>query len=350
MRGLLLAALVVLPAGLEAQTAAPARPAWVATLPDQAGRLYALGTAQLAGSESDAINRASDRARLEVVTRLRATVRGRTSVTVRTSETRQAGAASGAGVRQVRDEMSVGADAEDLPGLVVEGTYTDRPARTVYALAYLDLAQARSAMADRLDQAREYRLRVGDEWSRKARWRLRKVQEDLNRVDGSIALLAATGTGQDLRPGLQAERAALDKALQAFEAKPLPPLDLSRTTMGLRSNVNLPLGVQAYLEAQIGACGLQYRNLNPDLILNLTFSGGAKGPEFISVDTDIYAGVTYRTDAQMMILEGGGTALTRPVSIQLDQPGSPEGMVDQFRRLFERRLPRLVGEVQAELQ
>ncbi len=112
-------------------------------------------------------------------------------------------------------------------------------------------------MADRLDQAREYRLRVGDEWSRKARWRLRKVQEDLNRVDGSIALLAATGTGQDLRPGLQAERAALDKALQAFEAKPLPPLDLSRTTMGLRSNVNLPLGIQAYLEAQIGACGLQ---------------------------------------------------------------------------------------------
>ncbi len=120
MRGLLLAALVVLPAGLEAQTAAPARPAWIATLPDQAGRLYALGTAQLAGSESDAINRASDRARLEVVTRLRATVRGRTSVTTRTSETRQAGAASGAGERQVRDEMSVGAEAEDLPGLVVE--------------------------------------------------------------------------------------------------------------------------------------------------------------------------------------------------------------------------------------
>jgi hypothetical protein len=52
----------------------------------------------------------------------------------------------------------------------------------------------------------------------------------------------------------------------------------------------------------------------------------------------------------MTIQEGGGAALTRPVLIQVDQFGSPDGMVNQFRRLFERRLPKLISEVVTELQ
>lgn len=363
MRWLVLAVLVTVPAGLAAQGAVPAeipsaartpdsgKPGWIGTLPELPGRLYALGTAELGRNEGDAIVRASDRARLEVVTRLRATVQGRTSITTRSSQTQQQGAkATGAGDRQVRDEVSVGARAEDLPGLVVERTYSDPAARTVFALAYLDLAQARNALAARLDQAREGRVRIGDEQSRKARWRLRKIQEDLNRIDESIGLLAVTGAGLDLRPALQAERASLDKGLQRLEDKDLPPLDLAKTSMGLRANVGLPPGIQGYLEAQIAECGLPYRNLNPDLILNLTFSGGTKGPEFIFMDLDFYSGVTYRTEAQMTILEGGGSALTRPVPIQVAQFSYPDGMVNQFRRLFERRLPRLISEVLTELQ
>jgi len=363
MRWLMLAVLVTVSAGLAAQGAVPAgtpsaarmpdsgKPGWIETLPEQPGRLYALGTAELGRNEGDAIARASDRARLEVVTRLRATVQGRTSITTRSSQAQQQGAkATGAGDRQVRDEVSVGARAEDLPGLVVERTYSDASARTVFALAFLDLAQARNALAGRLDQAREGRIRIGDEQSRKARWRLRKLQEDLARIDESIGLLAPTGAGQDLRPALQAERASLDKGLQSLEDKNLPPLDLTRTSMGLRANVALPPGIQGYLEAQIAECGLPCRNLNPDLILSLTFSGGTRGPEFIFMDLDVYSGVTYRTEAQMTILEGGGAALTRPVPIQVAQFSSPDGMVDQFRRLFERRLPKLISEVLTELQ
>jgi hypothetical protein len=365
MRWLLLAVLVLVPAALAAQGAAQAsnppvprgpagdagKPAWIETLPEAAGRLYALGTAQLGGNEGEAIARASDRARLEVVTRLRATVQGRTSVTTRTSESRREGAkAVGAGERQVRDEVSVGAQAEDLPGLVVERTHTDRRARTVYALAYLDLALAQGGLAARLDQARAVRLRVGDELSRKARWRLRKLQEELNRIDESIALLAATGSGGDLRPALQAERTALDQGLRRLEGQPLPAMELAKTTMGLRTNVDFPPGIQAYLEAQIVECGLLYRNLSPDLVLELTFAGGSRGAEFIFADADPYVGLSYRTEAKMSILEGQGLALTRPVPLQLSQADSPEGMVNQFRRLFERRLPKLVAEALAELQ
>jgi len=350
LRRLLLAVLAAVLGGSLGAQSVPARPDWIENLPGGAGRLYAMGTSDLGGSEGESITRASDRARLEVVTRLRATVRGRTSVTTRTSELARGSAKSGAADRQVRDEVSVGARAEDLPGLVVEHTYTDRPARTVYALAYLDLALAQSGLAARLDQVRAGRTRVGGEWSRKARWRLRKLQQDLNRVDESIALLAVTGVGLDLRPALQTERAALDQALQRLEGKPLPPIDLAKTTMGLRANVDFPPGIQAYLESQITDCGLIYRNLNPDLVVDLSFSGGSQGPEFIFVDADPYSGINYRTEAKMTILEGQGMALTRPVPIQLSQAGSPEGMVNQFRRVFERRLPKLVAEAVAELE
>ena len=93
-----------------------------------AGRLYALGTAQLAGSESDAITRASDRARLEVVARLRATVRGRTSVTTRTSETRQAGAACRRrGAPGARRDERRRPRPRTCPAWWWSGTYTDRP-------------------------------------------------------------------------------------------------------------------------------------------------------------------------------------------------------------------------------
>jgi hypothetical protein len=349
LRGILSAMLLAVPYGHAAQ-AEPARPAWIDTLPEAPGRIYALGTADLRGNEGEAITRASDRARLEVVARLRATVQGQTSVVTRTSELQQAGAKASAGERQVRDEVSVGAKAEDLPGLVVERTHVDPPARTAYALAYLDLAQARSTIADRLDQARETRLRFGAELSRKARWRLRKIQGDLNGIETSINLLAATGVGQDLRPRLQSERTAVEGRLKVLENQALPPLDLAKTAMALRTNVDLPMGIESYLAAQVSECGLLQRNLNPDLILDLTFSGGAKGPEFIFVELDIYEGAIYRIEARMTILEAGGTAITKAVPLQLAQSGSPEGLVNQFRRLFERRLPKLVAEAQAELQ
>ena len=137
-----------------AQGTAPGKPEWIETLPEASGRLYALGTAPLGGNESEAISRAADRARLEVVARLRSTVRGSTSITTRTAEvTGPAGQTAGSGARQVVDQVSVGTRAEDLPGLVVERTHTDRAGGTAYALAYLDLAQARASLAARLAQA-----------------------------------------------------------------------------------------------------------------------------------------------------------------------------------------------------
>ena len=345
-------AVLVTVGGCIAQVPAPARPGWIETLPEAPGKLYALGTASLGGNEGEAINRASDRARLELAARLRATVRGSTSVTTRSSELQREGLKSvGSQDRQVRDEVSVGAKAEDLPGLAVERTFSDPSGRTVYALACLDLGQAQSTLAARLDQLRERRIRIGAELSLRARWRLRTLQADLARLDESIGLLALTGTGLGLRPQLQSERVLVADRLAQMEGKALPALDLAKTTVALRVNVDLPPAIVAYLEAQIRECGLLNRNLDPDLVLELSFAGGTQGPELIAADMDLYQGIRYRIEARMTILDGeGGTALTRPVPLQLIQYGSPEGMINDFRRLFERRLPRLIAEVQAELR
>ena len=340
-------------------SAAPAagRPSWIEALPPPvAGRLYALGSADLGASESEAITRASNRARLEVVTRLRASVKGRTSVATHTAELGRNGAqAVGYGERQVRDEVSVTAQAEDLPGLVVERTYVDNPGprgsgRSAFALAYLDLGQASNALAGRLARLHESRARVGNELSRKARWRFRRIKGDLDRVEEVISLLSLTGAGGNLLPELKSERAAVDGRLGVLERAELPPLDLSRISVGFRSNVDLPPGIEAYLAAQIGVCGLVRRELDPDLILDLRFSCGAEGAAFICAEMDVYAGVRYRLDAQLSLLDGTGWAFGRPVPINILQSTSPEGMVNEFRRQFERLLPRLFADFKRELQ
>ncbi len=343
-------AALLLAASLVLQPAPPTRPAWVERLPETSGRLYALGTADLAVPEGQAIARASDRARLEVVTRLRATVQGRTRVATRTAEVTREGQAAGSGERVVREEVTVGARAEDLPGLVVEQTFTDAGARTVYALAYLDLAQARTSLASRLERVREVRTRLGPEPSRKVLWKLRKLTLDLDRLDESIALLAVTGVGADLRATLQSERAAVDLRLDQVNRADLPPVDFSKMAMSIRSNVDLPPGVASYLKSQVTVCGLIARELDPDMVLDLAFSGGARGPEFIFSHMDVYSGVTYRMEARLTLAEGGGAPLTRTVPIVIVQGDSPEGMVNQFRRQIERWLPRLLGEFKAEMK
>ena len=336
---------------LAAQAPASTRPDWIERLPEASGRLYAMGSAELGSQEGQAIGRASDRARLEVVARLRTTVRGQTHVSTRTTETALAGEKPyGVGQRQVQDDLSVGTRAEDLPGLVVEQTFTDTTARSVFALAYLDLAQARATLASRLEGVRQARERVPPEPTRKSLWRLRKLTVDLDRLEETVGLLALTGPGADLRPSLQEERKKVDARLDQLNPADLPPVDFSRMAMALRTNVDLPMGVEATLKSQIHACGLTAREMDPDLVLDLTFSGGSKGPEFIFADMDLYTGITYHLEAKLALKEAGGVPVTRTIPILIVQGDSPEGMVNQFRRQVERWLPRLLADYKAEMQ
>jgi hypothetical protein len=327
------------------------RPDWIATLPEVQGRLYGLGLADLGANQGQALARAADSARLEVVTRIRTSVKRQTSTVVHLSELAQGDAGVARyGDRHTRNTTSVTAQAEDLPGLVVEKTFVDPAGRTAYALAYLDLGQAEKAMTNQLSRIADQRAAVGDERSRKARWRLRKVKGDLGRLEETMSLLALTGAGLALRPSLQKERSLVETQLSVLEKDGLPPLDFSKLAVGLRTNIELPAGMDAYLNAQIEACGLMPRGMAPDLILEVAFKGGDGGAEFISTDLDVYQGVTYRLEAQVRLLEQGGEVLGKPVPIKVVQSASPEGMVKEFRRQMERSLPNLFFSFRPELE
>jgi len=61
-------------------------------------------------------------------------------------------------------------------------------------------------------------------------------------------------------------------------------------------------------------------------------------------------GVLYHLEARLRILAVSGVDLTRTTVISLAQADSPDGLVEQFRRQFDRRLPRLLDELMAELK
>ena len=335
----------------QAPSPATARPEWIQALPEVPGRLYALGMADLRSGESRAVARASDSARSAVVAQLRTSIQKETAKVTRLSELAQDGSVSRTGDSQVRNTLKTSVHAEDLPGLVVQQTYVDPAAHAVYALAYLDLGKAQNALGATLDRIHTNAERVGTERSRQARWKLRKLRGDLDRLDETLGLLSPTRVGTELQPKLAQERKLVDGRLGALAQGDLPPVDFSKLAVAIRCNTQLPEGLEAYLNYQIQACGALPRTLAPDLILELTFKGSdGGGPEFIFTDVDVYSGVSYCTQATLRLLEQGGEPLGKTLPLELRQDGSPEGMLREFRRRFGLLLPTLFQEFRKDLE
>ena len=327
------------------------KPDWVETLPGAVGRLYAIGTADLGASEAQAIKLAGDRARLEVVARLRTSIKGGTATTTKLIEFRRdTAAASAYGERATRDEVKVDAQAEDLPGLVVERTHLDTKSRTAYALAYLDLPMAQAALTARLEATVDARGRVGEQASRQARWHFRRIQGDLNRMDELSGLLSSVGNFTAFRANLETVRKGVSKRLSQLEAMNLPLVDLTKSTMSMRPNVELPIGILDTLESTISAMGPKFRNAGADFVLEFTFSGGDKGPEFLFAEMSFAAGVIYRIETQIRVLDALGSPLTKSTALSLSQAGTPGGLVEQFHRIFERKLVKILDDIQGELR
>jgi len=304
----------------------------------------------LGQSEAQSIKLAGARARLEVVARLRSSVKGGTSILTKTLEYKRDNApSSGYGERILRDEVKVDAQAEDLPGLVVERTHLDTQARTAYALAFLDIPMAQAALTARLDAAVDARKRMGEVASRRERWHLRKIQGDLNRLDELSGLLSSAASFVHFRAGLERVRAGVAKRLSQLDAMNLPAVDLAKSSISLRVNLVLPGGILDNLESSMSALGPKYRNSGADFILELSFRSGEKGPEFLYTEMTFASGVIYRLEAEMRVLDALGTPLTKSSVLSLSQPATPGGLVEQFRRTFERKFTKLLDELQAEL-
>lgn len=221
MKPALLALALAVPQVLAAQGAV--KPMWIQSLPSQPGRIYAMGLAVFAPSEAQALKQAQTNARTEVLLRLRASVKSQTDIKSTAAVQRQSGqAATGSSSSRVAQDNRIATSAVDLPGLVVEETWADQAGRTAYALAYLDIAVAERELRNRFgalktDLAQE-NPEGGPRERLRALQRMKKGQEELNRLDDMAGLIAAGGGDPELRSQVRAQKLAMDRQLDQLRA------------------------------------------------------------------------------------------------------------------------------------
>lgn len=246
------ALLLCLPALLAAQSRI--RPPWVNLLPNEPGRVHALGVASLQGAEAQALRLAQDHARGEVVARLRAQVKSQ-SESRSTSQVHRSttGPTTGTAERIVTQQTSVTAQALDLPGLRVEETWVDAPAGVAYALACLDVATAEGELRNRFEAQRSVGAAGAPSGAPRERLRhlqgLRSAQAELERLDDLAGLLAAAGGESQLRLEVRRARLGMDERLDrlraglTFSLEAEPGLDLGQDLEALLRNAVLKQGL-----------------------------------------------------------------------------------------------------------
>jgi len=210
--------LALLAGTLGAAPMARVKPIWVTTLPQQPGRIYAMGIASGASGEAEALTQASQNARAEVLTRLRANVRSETSVVSKASMSNQGGKVTGSSEQQVGQDTRIQTQATELPGLVVEETWLEAKGATAYALAYLDVPIAESELRTRFtaqknDLAQESGTPAAPRERLRLLGRLKHAQVELAKLDDMAALISAGGGDPQLRAQVRAAKLAVDRRM-----------------------------------------------------------------------------------------------------------------------------------------
>jgi len=269
------APVLLVPVLLAPVRAADLKPVWVSALPARPGRVYGLGMAALAGNDAQALRQASDNARADVVSRLRATVKADTRITTTYQESRATGAAAtGTRTQTARVGTQVQAQAEDLPGLMVEETFVDRPGASAYALACLDLAIARRELQARLDAARaDLAADRGGQGVRArlvAAQALRKGYLELLKLEDLSALLGGGGGDPALRQDVAKARIDTEQRMAAARAA---------LTFGLAPapGVEPDPDVQDAVRTAVLQEGMGWSDQNPMFSITLRVRAGRSG-------------------------------------------------------------------------
>ena len=259
IKGTLFAAAIILGAAAPggAQQNPPIRqglvkPIWVTSLPQQAGRVYAMGLAPLSAGQAEAVTQAAQNARAEVLTRLRANVKSETSVVSKSTLTRDAsGKASGGSEQQVGQNTRIQTQATGIPGLVVEESWLDGKGGTAYALAYLDVPIAEREIRSRFTAEQNDLAQEGTPKEPRERMRqlsrLKIAQTELVKLDDLAALIAAGGGDGELRGQVRAARLAVDRRLDQLRGSLTLSLDTASkgasAVAGILRNAALKAGM-----------------------------------------------------------------------------------------------------------
>jgi hypothetical protein len=259
--------------------ASPAReaPNWVVTPPVSPGRIYGVGGATPGASDAEALERATEAAKVQVLAFLSSGLHGRLRRWDILRE-RQAAGKSTTFSREAatREETQLDVSATDLPGLVVAERALDRPGHAAYALAYLDCAVAEQALTGQvlLLQAEGSGLLQEPPGAPlpAALGHLRGIRSLRDRcalLTRQADLLQAAGIPPGIRADLQRLATDLDQASAALQ---------HRLTVGARAPAHgLGPEVQAILHTTSARLGFGWSNENPALPLGITIRSG-QGP------------------------------------------------------------------------
>lgn len=292
------AALVFAACLLPAQTTTRTRPAWISVLPEQSGRVYAMGLAAFAPDEAQALRQAQSNARVEVLTRLRANVKDETSVKSHLSYTQQAGGSStGTSSRSVSQDTLIQTQATELPGLVVAETWSDSTERTAYALAYLDVPAAERELRARFEAARrdlgnEVATPIDPRERLRKLQRMKKLQTELTTLDDMAGLLSAGGGDTALRSEVRDQRLGVDRRLDTLRGS---------LTLCLVGDPGFGAGadIAALVRNAVLKQGLGWSAANGEFSLRIRYRGNRQG-----VDVSKQRWWDYQPAAEFIVARG----------------------------------------------
>jgi hypothetical protein len=200
------------------------KPIWITSLPEQAGRIYAMGIAPVSSTEAQALTAAAGAARGEVLSRLRATVKSDVAITSKATMSQQMGGrATGSSEQQVGQSTRVQASATELPGLAVEETWVDVKDGSAYALAYLDVPVAERELRARFTAQKNDLFQEGESPTdprerMRMLGRLKLAQIELTKLDDMAALIAAGGGDAGLRSQIRGGKLSVDREMEQLRA------------------------------------------------------------------------------------------------------------------------------------
>jgi len=333
--------------------AAREAPSWVHVPPVRPGRVYGVAGAALGASEAEAMDRAVQNAKVQVVAFLGSSLRGRLSHSDLLRERRTSAAAPEYNRETATLEATeLDVSAMDLPGLVVAERSLDRPGRAAYALVYLDCAVAERVLAQRvsllLAEAIELLGQPPGPALRTSLARLagiRSLGSRCRRLTDQAALLQAAGLP-----------AAIQRELRRLAG------DFDREATGLRSALTLGASVQggglgpeiqAILHATAVRLGFGWTGEAPALPLRIEVYAGQKRSEGLLVpypatpdDPEL---VGLRATVRIELLDAGGAAqdgFDLPVrGIGVDEASALGALLQALRRELPDRIEAFLAQM-----
>lgn len=145
----LLAALALVLAGCGSSPQQPVaeKPAWVSQLPERAGYVYGVGSADNTGSAAGALDSARERARVDLIRQMEVQI---SSEFTSNTELQLTGGRTTAFVEQVQETIGSRIPEVELPDLTWSDTWVDPASKTQYALAELNRRAAEAKLMEQL--------------------------------------------------------------------------------------------------------------------------------------------------------------------------------------------------------